>query len=118
PHAVRVGVALIDGKLWSSGTQGRLRTKLLRRDPRCTFFLWEAGFGFLTVEGKVTILEGPDVPDQSVRLFQTMQPNAPPGHLSWYGKQLTLDQFRQAMLDEQRLIYELSIERAYGLITS
>jgi hypothetical protein len=27
----RVGVALIDGKLWSSGTEDRVRTKRLRR---------------------------------------------------------------------------------------
>ncbi|MDQ1491704.1 MAG: hypothetical protein QOJ23_4218 [Actinomycetota bacterium] len=30
----RVGVALMDGKLWSSGTQDRVRTKRLRTDPR------------------------------------------------------------------------------------
>ena len=30
PRMVRVGVALIDGKLWSSGTQDRVRTARLR----------------------------------------------------------------------------------------
>src|SRR5206468_9116879 len=30
PHAVRVGVALVDGMLWSSGTHDRLRTGHLR----------------------------------------------------------------------------------------
>ena len=34
PKAVRVSIALIDGKLWSSGTQDRIRTDRLRRDPR------------------------------------------------------------------------------------
>ena len=78
PHAVRVGIALIDGKIWSSGLPGRLRTRFVRRDPRCTVFVWEQGYGFLTVEGKVTVLEGPDAPDQSIRqmvLFSL--------HLSW-----------------------------------
>lgn len=37
--AARVGVAMVDGKLWSSGTQGRARTRRLRRDPRCTLFV-------------------------------------------------------------------------------
>src|SRR5262245_24948809 len=101
PHAVRVGVVLVDGKLWSSGRPDRLRTRFLRRDPRCTFFVFEAGYGFLTLEGTVTILEGSDAPDQSVRLFQAMQaglqPGPAPGHLLWQGRQLTLDQFRQAM---------------------
>jgi hypothetical protein len=36
PHVARVGVGLVGGKLWSTGTQGRLRTKHLRRDPRCS----------------------------------------------------------------------------------
>ena len=122
PHAVRVGIALVDGQIWSSGTQGRLRTRLLRRDPRCTLFVFESGYGFLTVEGRVTILDGPDAPDQSVRLFQAMQAGMqsgpPPGQLLWQGKPLTIEQFRQAMVDEQRLIYALEIERAYGLIVS
>ena len=121
PHAVRVGIALVDGTIWSSGVPGRLRTAFVRRDPRATFFVWEAGFGFLTVEGKVSILEGPDAPDQSIRLFQTMQagmqPGPAPGHLMWQGKELTLEQFRQAMVDERRLIYQLEIERAYGMVT-
>ena len=34
PHTVRVGVALVEGRLWSSGTKDRVRTKHLRRDPR------------------------------------------------------------------------------------
>ena len=117
-HAVRVGVALVDGKPWSSGRPDRLRTRFLRRDPRCTFFVFESGFGFLSLEGSVTILDGPDAPLQSVRLFQTMQAGMPqgppPGHLFWRGKPLTLEHFRQAMVDERRLIYQLEVERAYG----
>jgi uncharacterized pyridoxamine 5'-phosphate oxidase family protein len=36
PHVVRVAVGLVDGKLWSSGTKGRVRTRHLERDPRAT----------------------------------------------------------------------------------
>ena len=42
----RVGVALIDGKLWSSGTEDRVRTKRLRRDPRCTLYVHDVAFAF------------------------------------------------------------------------
>src|SRR5579884_2934728 len=108
-HAVRVGVAPVDGKLWSSGVRGRLRTRFLRRDPRCTFFVFEQGYGFLTLEGRVTILDGPEVPEQSVRLFRTMQHATDPDHLMWYGKPLTLDEFRRAMVDEGRVIYQLEL---------
>lgn len=118
PHAVRVGFALIDGKIWSSGVPGRLRTRFVRRDPRAAFFVWEEGYGFLTVEGRVKVLEGPEVPDLSIRLFEAMQARMerPVGTLFWQGKPLTHEQFRQAMVDEQRLIYEVEIERAYGML--
>ena len=61
PHAVRVGVALVDGMLWSSGTHDRLRTGLLRRDPRCTLFVFDPTRRYLTLETIVTILEGPEL---------------------------------------------------------
>jgi hypothetical protein len=41
PHAARVGVGVVDGKIWSSGTQTRVRTKHLRRDPRATLFVFD-----------------------------------------------------------------------------
>src|SRR5438067_7097758 len=82
PVAVRVGVALVDGKLWSSGTQDRARTRWLRRDPRSTLFVAEAGFGYLSIESRVRILEGPDAPEQNMRLFRVMQKRSS-GPLSW-----------------------------------
>jgi hypothetical protein len=80
--------------------------------------VWEQGYGFLTVEGKIKLLEGPDAPDQSIRLFEAMQAGMekPAGQILWQGKPLTREQFRQAMVDEKRLVYELEIERAYGML--
>lgn len=115
PRAVRVGVTLVDGKLWSSGTQDRVRTARLRRDPRCILFVFDTGWNFLTLETTVSLLEGADVPELSERLFRQMQ-NRPTGKLSWFGKELTHDAFRQAMIEEKRLIYEFNIIRAYGTV--
>ena len=39
----RIGLNVVDGRLWSSGTQGRVRTRRLRRDPRCTLYVHDAG---------------------------------------------------------------------------
>jgi PPOX class probable F420-dependent enzyme len=115
PHAARVAVALVGDQLQSSGNQGRLRTRFLRRDPRCTLFVFpETGGQYLTLETRVTILEGDDVPDRSVELFQVMQPNAAAGTLNWAGKAMSIDEFKQAMRDDNRLIYEFEIDRAYG----
>jgi pyridoxamine 5'-phosphate oxidase-like protein len=113
----RVGVALVDGKLWSSGTRDRVRTKRLRGNPQCTLFVFDTappGFGWLALETTVAVLDGPDVPAHSVRLFREMQVR-PTGPLSWFAGELTGTQFLQAMVDEGRLIYEFEVHRSYGL---
>ena len=115
PRAVRVGVVLVDGKLWSSGTQDRIRTARLRRDPRCTLFVFDGSYKFLTLETHVRLLEGADVPELSVRLFRQMQ-NRPEGNLNWFGKEMSIEDFMQTMADEKRLIYEFEISRAYGMV--
>lgn len=115
PRAVRVGVALVEGKLWSSGTQDRHRTARLRQDPRCTLFVFDSAYKFLTLETQVRLLEGADVPELSLRMFRHMQ-NRPTGDISWFGKELTPEAFIQSMVQENRLIYEFDISRAYGMV--
>ena len=39
----------------------------------------------------------------------------PSGPLSWFGRDLDEDEFLQVMVDEQRVIYEFAVQRAYGL---
>jgi len=114
PKAVRVGVALVDGKIWSSGTTDRVRTRRLRRDPRSTLFVFEERYSFLTIEATVTLLEGEDAPEANLRLFRVMQ-NRPSGPLLWYGEELDEDAFLARMSTEGRLIYEFAPTRAYGL---
>ena len=113
PKPVRVGIALVDGKLWSSGTQDRVRTRRLRRDPRCTLFVFDQAFRWLAVEATVTILEGPEAAAQNLQLFRVMQ-DRPGGPLSWFGGELDEGAFLQAMADEHRLIYEFDVHRSYG----
>jgi hypothetical protein len=114
PKTARVGLALVDGKLWSSGTAGRVRTRRLRRYPQCTVFVFAAGFAWLALETTVTILDGPDAPTQNLRLFREMQ-GKPTGPLGWFGGDLGEDQFLQVMAEERRLIYEVGVHRSYGL---
>jgi PPOX class probable F420-dependent enzyme len=114
PKAVRVGVALVDGTLWSSGTQDRARTRRLRRDPRCTVFVFDPqGFSWLTLETTVSLIDGPDAAAQNLRLFRVMQ-GRPTGPLTWYGSELDETAFLQAMVKEGRLIYEFDVHRSYG----
>jgi Pyridoxamine 5'-phosphate oxidase len=116
PHAVRIAVGLLDGRLLSSGTQGRLRTKFLRRDPRCTLFVFEnTGPMALTLETTVRLVEGPEVTDLSLRFFRTLQPDSKPGTIVWFGQERSEDEFRRLMIEEGRLLYEFDVKRAYGL---
>lgn len=112
--AARVGVALVDGRIWSSGTQDRVRTRRLRTDPRCSLFVFGGPFSWLTVESTVTILDGPDAPELNVRLFRVMQ-NRPAGPLSWFGGELDEEAFRARMVEERRLVYQFEVQRTYGV---
>jgi len=114
PKAVRIGIALVDGKLWSSGTQDRVRTDRLRRDPRCTLFVFDKQYSFLTLETAVTILDGPDAPELNLRLMRQMQ-NKPTGPISWFGQELDTDAFLQTMVAQKRLVYQFEISHAYGV---
>lgn len=114
PKVVRVGLALVDGKLWSSGTQDRVRTSRLRHDPRCTLFVFEPGFSWLALETTVTLLDGPEAAAQNLRLFRVMQ-DRPNGPLTWYSGQLAEEAFLRTMQQEGRLVYEFEVHRGYGL---
>jgi PPOX class probable F420-dependent enzyme len=117
PHSARVGVGVVDGKIWSSGTQTRVRTKHLRRDPRCHLFVFDTSPNpkWLGLDTEVTILDGPDAPELNLRLMQTMQKGrAPEGMVAWFGGVLSEDEFLKTMRDERRLVYEFHPTRAYG----
>lgn len=114
PKAVRVGVVLVDGRLRSSGTAGRVRTERLRRDPRCTLFVFDKAFAYLTIESTVTVLDGPDAPQLNLELFRVMQ-DRPDGPLLWNGEELDERAFLERMVTEQRLVYEFMPTKAYGL---
>ena len=117
PHTVRVGCVLIGDVLWSSGTRERLRTRHLRRDPRAALMVFDSEGAYLTVESRVRLLEGDDVPGLSQRLFRAMQhlEDAPEdAPLAFAGQTMTPEQFRQFIVDDHRLIYEFEPTRVYG----
>lgn len=119
PHAVRVAVALVGDKLWSSGTHDRRRTGNLRRDPRCTLFVFDAkdptNWSYLALETRVTILDGPEVGPGSLKLFRVMQGLTDESQpIMWNGRAMPEKEFLEAMSDERRLIYEFDVQKAYG----
>jgi PPOX class probable F420-dependent enzyme len=106
PHVARVGVGLVDGTLQSSGTRTRVRTAHLRRDPRATLCILsnDNRWAWLGAECRVTIHDGPDAPERNLALYRVLA-----------GEPEDLDEYMQAMRDEQRLIYEFQVLRTYGM---
>jgi PPOX class probable F420-dependent enzyme len=106
PHVARMDVGLVDGKLWSSGTQTRVRTKHLRRDPRAALAVldFDGGYRWLGLECKVTILDGDDAPELNLKLYRTIAKEPD-----------DVEEYLAAMVEEQRLIYEFEIVKAYGM---
>ncbi|HJR45206.1 MAG TPA: pyridoxamine 5'-phosphate oxidase family protein [Actinomycetota bacterium] len=104
PHVARVGVGLVDGKLWSSGTRTRMRTKYLRKDNRSTLMVLDSSNRqhWLGLETTVDILE--DNPaDDNLALYRVLA-----------GEPDDLQEYREAMVKEQRLIFQFNIHRSYG----
>ncbi len=106
PHVARVGIGLVDGKLWSSGTQTRVRTEHVRRDPRAALMVLDSSsrYRWLGLECKVTILDGDDAPELNLKLYRALA-----------GEPKDLDEYLEAMVKEQRLIYEFDVQESYGM---
>lgn len=105
PHVARVAVGLVEGKLWSSGTETRLRTAHLRRDPRSTLAVLDYSnpYRWMGLETTVTIRPEESAVDDNLALYRVLA-----------GEPDDLQEYREAMVKEQRLVYEFTVERAYG----
>jgi PPOX class probable F420-dependent enzyme len=105
PHVAMVGIGLVDGELWSSGTQDRVRTGHLRRNPRAALcVLTDNRYKWLGIEANVDILDGPDSVEQNLALYRVLA-----------GEPDDLEEYKAAMVKEKRLIYRFDIERTYGM---
>ena len=93
----------------------RVRTARLRRDPRCGLFVVDPQFQWLGIDADVAILDGLDAAGQNLRLFRLMQ-GKPTGPLSWFGGEHDEEAFLDLMKQEDRLIYEFTPVRVYGLV--
>jgi len=112
---VRIGIAMLDGGLVSTATEDRTRTPRLQSDPRCTLYFSDAHFKYLSVETTVTIVDGDEGIDGTVRLVRHWQ-SAPEGPVTWYGETLEPGGFRQRMVDEGRVLFRFEVTKAYGLL--
>jgi PPOX class probable F420-dependent enzyme len=104
PHSVPVLCALVDGRLWSSGTDLRVRTRYLAARPFASLTVLGKGFGgeWLTVSGPVETRRQRRVED-NLRLYRAATGRDPDD----------LEEYRAAMVAERRLVYVLTPERVF-----
>ncbi|MGN9812695.1 PPOX class F420-dependent oxidoreductase [Micromonospora sp. BQ11] len=98
------------GLIRVSVTDGRAKTANLRRDPRASFHVSsDDGWAYAVAEARAEltpVAERPGDPtvEELVGLYRAVQGE----HPNW-------DEFRAAMVAEQRLVLRLHVERIYGV---
>lgn len=94
-----------------SVTDGRAKTRNLRRDPRGSLYVVGDSFwAYVVVEAVVELTPvAAQTHDAVVESLMAMYRRAAGEHPDW-------DDFRRAMVSERRLLVRLHPERAYGMV--
>jgi PPOX class probable F420-dependent enzyme len=98
-----------DGVIGVSITDGRVKTKNLRRDPRASLHVSSAnGWSWVVAEGKaelsaVALDPYDDAVEELIELYRGIAGE----HPDW-------DDYRRAMVADKRLVLRLNVQRLYG----
>jgi PPOX class probable F420-dependent enzyme len=101
-----------DGLVRISVTDGRAKTRNLRRDPRASLYVGRSdGWAYVVLEGTAQLSDVATAPDDAaveelIALYRQVQGE----HPDW-------DDYRAAMVKDRRLVVRLRPERAYGMWT-
>jgi PPOX class probable F420-dependent enzyme len=100
-----------DGVIRVSVTDGRAKTSNLRRDPRASLHVNRDDFwAYAVIEADVTLLPVAQSPDDAtVDALVAYYRSVVGEHDNW-------DEYRQAMVDDKRLLLELQPTHAYGML--
>ena len=100
-----------DGKIRISVTADRAKTNNLRRDPRAGLHVTADDFwSYCVIEGDAELMPPATSPDDAtadamVEYYRTMQGE----HPDW-------NEYRQAMVDDRRLLVTITPTHAYGML--
>jgi PPOX class probable F420-dependent enzyme len=112
PQSSNIAYVVNDaGQILVSVTEGRAKTKNLRRDPRASLHVNRDDFwAYVVIEADVeltpvAVRPDDETVDQLVEYYRSVAGE----HDNW-------DEYRQAMVDDQRLILTLTPTHAYGML--
>ncbi len=96
-----------------SVTESRAKTKNLRRDPRVSLYVGQEDFwAYCVIEGTAELTPPAASPkDQTVEELVALYRAVRGEHPNW-------DEYRAAMVEDQRAVLKIHPERAYGMLTS
>ncbi|UQS23564.1 PPOX class F420-dependent oxidoreductase [Amycolatopsis thermalba] len=97
------------GLIYVSMTEGRAKTRNLRRDPRAALEVTSAdGWAWATAEGSVTLTgPGTDPHGPEVAALVDYYRAAAGEHPDW-------NEYREVMVSDRRVLMTLKVERVYG----
>ena len=103
PQMSPVTVAVVDDAIIMSTRQTAYKVKQLRRDPRASLCVFpEKWLGrWVQLDCTTEIVDQPDALDLLVEYYRTLRGE----HPDW-------DEYRQAMVDDQRCIVRFTVDRA------
>lgn len=110
PQLSNIMYAVADDVIRISVTDNRAKTNNLRRDPRASLHVTSDDFwSYVVVEGTASLSAVATEPDDEavdelVELYRSLQGE----HPDW-------DEYREAMVDDRRLVIRIPVERMYGL---
>jgi PPOX class probable F420-dependent enzyme len=91
-------------------TDGRAKTRNLRRDPRASLYVnGPGGRSYVVLEGKAELSPvATDPYDEVVEELVDYYRTASGEHPNW-------DEYRRAMVTDKRLVFSMTIDHAYGM---
>ena len=113
PHLSDVNYTAQPGLIRISTVAHRVKTHNLRRDPRASLKVTAAGGGYAVVEATAElspVATGPHdaTVEELIDVYRLVQGKE---HPDW-------DDYRRAMVADQRLLVRLHVERLYGWLTT
>ncbi len=117
----RVEIALLDGRICSTGGPDLVRTRNLRRDQRCSLFVFGPHPLWVGLETTVTLHDGPEAPEMLLRFLRARHGDkAPSGQVLAHDDALGHDrpyteaEYLQHIHETRGLVYEFTVLKAYG----
>jgi hypothetical protein len=121
PHMARVELGVVDERIATTGSPTLVRTRNLRRDSRCSLFVFGPHPWWMALETEVTILDGPNAPDMLIRLMRARHGvTTAPGMVMAHDDSIagdraySNDEYINHVRNHQLMVFQFTILRVYG----